>query len=93
MTPGCQSGTYCLLTLLLLAAATPGYSQQPVASFYYDERGSVMRQEQDTNRDGKMDRWIYYDSSGQIQRIEQDVNFDGKPDTIVYYESGRPVRQ
>jgi hypothetical protein len=93
MTPDFPSGICCLTTLLLLTAATPGYSQQPVASFYYDERGSVTRQEQDTNRDGKMDRWIYYDSNGQMQRVEQDVNFDGKPDTIVYYESGRPVRQ
>ena len=57
MRPDYQSRIFCLATLLLLAAATPGYSQQPVASFYYDERGSVTRQEQDTNGDGKMDRW------------------------------------
>ena len=50
-----QSGICCLTTLLLLTAVAPGYAQQPVASFYYDERGSVTRQEQDTNRDGKMD--------------------------------------
>jgi len=55
MTSDFPSGICCLTTLLLLAAVAPGYSQQPVASFYYDERGSVTRQEQDTNRDGKMD--------------------------------------
>src|SRR6185369_12562187 len=79
MTSDFPSGICCLTTLLLLAAVAPGYSQQPVASFYYDERGSVTRQEQDTNRDGKMDRWIYYDSNGQIQRIEQDVILTANP--------------
>ena len=35
-------------------------SAAAIASFYYDERGSVVRQEQDTNGDGKMDRRIIY---------------------------------
>ena len=52
-----------------------------------------MRQEQDTNGDGKMDRWTYYNAQGQIERVEQDMNFDGKPDVTVYYESARPSRQ
>src|SRR5262245_48131343 len=51
---------------------------QPVASFYYDERGNIVSQARDTNSDGKMDRWIYYNPQGQIERIEEDVNFDGK---------------
>jgi hypothetical protein len=45
-------------------------AQQPVASFYYDERGSVVRQDQDTNGDGRMDRSIYYDRDGQTERVE-----------------------
>src|SRR5262245_971678 len=66
---------------------------QPVASFYYDERGNVIRQEQDTNGDGRMDRWTYYNAQGQTLRVEQDINFDGKPDIINYFEAGKPVRQ
>ena len=45
--------------VFLLHAMTLAYCQQPVASFYYDERGNVIRQEQDTNGDGKMDRWTH----------------------------------
>jgi len=83
-----------LLTLLSCAFSVPSvHSQQPVASFYYDERGNVIRQEQDTNGDGKMDRWIHYSRQGQTERVEQDVNFDGKPDVLIYYESARPARQ
>ncbi|HEY2921508.1 MAG TPA: hypothetical protein VGK77_21180, partial [Candidatus Binatia bacterium] len=57
------------LTLLSAAMAALSYGQQPVASFYYDERGNVTRQEQDTNGDGRMDRWIYYNRQGQIERV------------------------
>ena len=81
------------LAVLLLLAPNPATSQSPVASFFYDERGNVVRQERDTNGDGKMDRWTYYDRQGQIERVEQDINFDGKPDLFVYYEAGKPKRQ
>src|SRR5678816_2814733 len=76
------------ITEFLLAAALSALlpvianAQQPVASFHYDERGNVVRQEQDTNGDGRMDRWTHYNPQGQTLRIEQDVNFDGKPDII-----------
>ena len=78
------------LAVLLLLAPNLATSQSPVASFFYDERGNVVRQERDTNGDGKMDRWTYYDRQGQIERVEQDINFDGKPDIFVYYEAGNP---
>ena len=64
--------------LALLLTPTLLFSQQPVASFHYDERGNVVRQEQDTNGDGKMDRWTHYDQKGQIERVEQDLNYDGR---------------
>ena len=73
-----KSAALLFAALLLLALAAWSYGQQPVASFYYDESGHVIRQEQDTNGDGKMDRWIYYNLQGQTERLEQDVNFDGK---------------
>ena len=82
-----------LIAVLLLQSSSPAYGQHPIASFFYDERGSVVRQEQDTNGDGKMDRWTFYNKQGQVERVEQDLNFDGKADTIAFYEGGRPVRQ
>jgi len=82
-----------LIAVLMLQSPSLTYGQLPIASFFYDERGTIVRQEQDTNGDGKMDRWTYYNKQGQVERVEQDLNFDGKADSIVYYEAGRPVRQ
>ena len=59
-------------------------AQQPIASFYYDDQGKVVRQERDTNGDGKMDRWTHYDAEGRMERAEHDVNLDGKPDVFVF---------
>ena len=84
---------FLLAVLPLLLNPPFGHSQQPVASFFYDNRGRVVRQEQDTNGDGKMDRWTYYNVQGQVERVEQDMNFDGKADVTAYYESGTPSRQ
>src|ERR1700752_3045476 len=91
---------YCIHIAFFLTAVAGlvpldrgAFGQQPVASFYYDNRGNVTRQERDTNGDGKMDRWTYYNRQGQIERVEQDVNFDGKPDVFVYYEGGVAKRQ
>ncbi|HEX6175722.1 MAG TPA: hypothetical protein VF089_17055, partial [Candidatus Binatia bacterium] len=78
---------------LLFSTSELVHAQQPVASFYYDDQGQVIRQARDTNADGKMDRWSYYNGQGQIERIEQDMNFDGKPDALIYYENGKPRRQ
>ena len=84
---------FVLTAAFLLPAPAPTFGQQPVASFYYDARGNVTRQEQDTNGDGKMDRWTFYNQQGQVERVEQDLNFDGKADSMVFYQTGRPVRQ
>ena len=64
-----------------------------VASFYYDEQEHVIRQEKDTNGDGKIDLWIYYNKDGKVERVEKDVNFDGKPDIWIFYEGEKPKRQ
>src|SRR6266508_5251164 len=94
MTRYLSTGASLLLALLYDVKSVPSaHAQQPVASFYYDGRGNVTRQEQDTNNDSTMDRWIYYNRQGQIERVDQDVNFDGKADVTVYYESGKAVRQ
>src|SRR4029077_2003534 len=61
-------GAFFFVSAVLLTPNT-ATSQSPVASFSYDERGNVVRQERDTNGDGKMDRWTYYDRQGQIERV------------------------
>ena len=89
--------TLYLLSVLLPFAffPCPVHSQQPVAArLIYDDQGiNVVRQERDTNGDGRMDQWTYYNRQGQIERVEQDVNFDGKPDLFAYYEAGKLARQ
>jgi hypothetical protein len=55
---------YLGFSILILSLSTdPASGQQPVASFFYDERGNVTRNDRDTNGDGKMDRWTYYDQT------------------------------
>src|SRR5918911_1040737 len=88
-----KTATVFLSFLLMSLSSRLMYAQQPAASFYYDDKGHVIRQGRDTNGDGKMDRWTHYNQQGQIERIEQDVNFDGQPDIFVHYESGKPRRQ
>ena len=54
------------MAVLPLLLETPfGHLEQPV-EVLYDDRGHVTRQEQDTNGDGKMDRWTYYNPQGQV---------------------------
>jgi YD repeat-containing protein len=82
--------------LLALFAYDSARGQLPsgvVARFYYDEQGRVIRQEKDTNGNGKIDLWIYYNKEGSVERVEKDVNFDGKPDIWIFYEGGKPKRQ
>jgi hypothetical protein len=62
-----------VIAVLLLLSSSPTYGQHPIASFFYDERGSVVRQEQDTNGDGKTDRWTYYNKQGQVERVETEL--------------------
>lgn len=85
------------LQLLMILAAAVWFSsasgQQPVARFFYNENGSISRQERDTNGDGKIDRWLFYDTEGKVERVEQDENFDGKPDLFLFYEEGKLKRQ
>src|SRR5687767_1513346 len=88
-----RMGVLFLVSSLYLFAPVPVASQQPIARFFYDDRGTVVRQERDTNGDGKMDHWTYYGRQGQIEKVEQDANFDGKPDVFVHYEEGKAKRQ
>jgi hypothetical protein len=87
------AASFLWLLRALLIASSPVDGQTVAASFFYDEQRNVIRQERDTNGDGRMDRWIHYNRQGQIERAEQDANFDGQPDILIYYEAGKPKRQ
>ena len=47
--------------------------------------------EDDTDGDGRTDRWSHY-RRGRLERDETDDNFDGKPDTWFFFEEGKIVR-
>jgi hypothetical protein len=56
---------------------------------YYDGSGLVLlRQEQDTDYDGRMDAWTRYEG-GQLAIRELDGSGDGKPDVFERYAGGR----
>jgi hypothetical protein len=48
--------------------------------------------EDDTDGDGKTDRWSRY-RGGQLERDETDDNFDGKPDTCLFLVDDKVVRR
>jgi hypothetical protein len=54
-------------------------------TFYYYDKGSLIRQEIDSNFDGKIDIWIYLYSSVYITKYMADTDFDGKVDKVVDY--------
>ncbi len=59
-----MTAKFLMVAVFLLQSPPPVFGQQAIASYYYDERGSVVRHEKDTNGDGKMDRWTYYNRAG-----------------------------
>ncbi len=56
--------------------------------FYYYEAGRLVRQEIDTNFDGRIDLWVFLVQGIYIQRYERDTDFDGKVDVVRRF--GRP---
>jgi hypothetical protein len=58
----------------------------------YDDRGKVLREELDYNRDGKMDTFYYY-KEGVLQRVEIDSKYVGKVDIWVYLMEGKYIQR
>jgi hypothetical protein len=58
----------------------------------YDDRGKVLREELDYNRDGKMDTFYYY-KNGVMQRVEIDSKYSGRIDIWVYLLDGKYVQR
>jgi hypothetical protein len=52
----------------------------------------IVRQEEDTNGDGRVDAWSAF-KDGQLVRREVDTKGSGRPDTIYYYEKGQMARE
>jgi len=52
---------------------------------FYDDNGSIMRVEVDSDADGKIDEWVYYEK-GVAVKGEKDLNKDGKADTSMIYD-------
>lgn len=61
---------------------------------YYNPQkpGEIVRQEESTKGDGRVDSWSYY-QEGQLVRRDVDRRGSGRPDTIYYYEKDTIVRE
>lgn len=57
----------------------------------FNDKGESLREEADTNYDGRVDSWITF-SNGRIAKHELDLNADGKPDRWKYYLQGKLSR-
>jgi hypothetical protein len=64
----------------------------PDRILYYDATGTqVVRSEEDTNGDGRIDTWTDY-KNGQIVNRRSDTHGDGTIDTWTFYHDGQVVR-
>lgn len=61
---------------------------------YYNPQkpGEIMRQEESSKGDGRVDTWSYF-KDGQLTRREVDSKGQGRPDTIFYYDNDKIVRE
>ena len=61
---------------------------------YYNPQkpGEVIRQEESTKGDGRVDTWSYF-KDGKMVRREIDTKQIGRPDTIYFYDNDKLVRE
>ena len=61
---------------------------------YYDPRkpGEILRQEEATKADGRVDTWSYF-NNGKLVRREVDTKGKGRPDIVYYYENDKIARE
>lgn len=57
----------------------------------FTEKGDALREESDTDHDGKVDTWVSF-SKGHIAKHERDTNGDGQADRWKYYVQGKLSR-
>jgi hypothetical protein len=61
---------------------------------YYNPQkaGEVMRQEEASKEDGRVDTWSYF-KDGQLTRRDVDNKGQGRPDTVFYYDGDKIIRE
>jgi hypothetical protein len=61
---------------------------------YYNPRqpGEIIRQEESTKSDGRVDTWSYFKDSKMVRR-EVDTKQLGRPDTVYFYDNDKIVRE
>jgi hypothetical protein len=61
---------------------------------YYNPQkpGEIVRQEEATKGDGRVDSWSYF-RNGQLVRRDIDSKGQGQPDTVFYYENDKLIRE
>jgi hypothetical protein len=61
---------------------------------YYNPQkaGEIMRQEEASKADGRVDTWSYF-NQGQLIRRDVDSKGSGRPDVIFYYDQDKIVRE
>jgi len=61
---------------------------------YYNPQksGEVMRQEESSKGDGRVDTWSYF-KDGKLVRRDVDSKGHGQPDTVFYYDEQKVVRE
>lgn len=61
---------------------------------YYNPQkpGEIVRQEESTKGDGRVDTWSYF-KDGKLQRREVDTRGQGQPTTIYYYNDDKLARE
>jgi hypothetical protein len=57
----------------------------------YNDKGESLKEESDSNYDGRIDTWITF-ARGALAQIELDNDRDGKPDEWKFYSDGRLAR-
>jgi hypothetical protein len=72
-----------------------GYNDEKMDTFYYYENGKIVKEEHDTNNDGKIDMQVtyVYDGAGNFKGglLEKDNNYDGKFDEWHHINEKRQV--
>ncbi len=61
---------------------------------YYDPQkpGEIIRQEEATKGDGRVDTWSYF-KDGKLIRRDVDTKQQGRPDTVYYYDGDKLARE
>ncbi len=61
---------------------------------YYDPQkpGEIIRQEEATKGDGRVDTWSYF-KEGNLIRRDVDTKGQGRPDTVYYYDGDKIARE